>query len=615
MFSFPKIKIGLVGGQGYGKTIFLASLLKLACRGDGKCITLLGEQSEKAKKQIDAILQQIWHGQIVPTTKGELFKYSYLMGKKGEAQWRIVFRDYPGETIDRLVEETSNRRESTLIENGNATFLTRGTTRRRHPVVRYFRKFIKEIWHKIYKPIDPLERNRFKLQKWLNSCDVLIFLLPVNVVENELVCQDGGQGLDKEYLIERVRRYTDFIRELSPALHGQVCLALNKSDLLKRDVTTPDDVIQGVKYIGDFYCALKNRFGESVKSFLISAYGRHRNENSKLAEQEASPVGVAEMLFDVVPLPEKIRVEKLQSFVGGLSSLVGRCCATPIVVGQSVWNYLRGIADEKLRNDNKMVLKRFSLLAMCQIAVVFLLCVLWNVAGNGLNERNRLNELNRLIAMGFDSAQSITEIEQKVTLKTPSFSLGNWNTLLFNGWRERTKDNFNSNLLALVTTAFDDKKDEIEDWVKFSPLTRTNAIVSVREVASNAFARMTVDARQRAGISKILGELLTAEKDVKENQLIDEAYHVWKASEVDYKVDRAGELLREYKPSDYPARRRLFDEVSNYKFDSNYEVLAECRSAPNSQELVSQFLADHPESAFPCRTNELASLRKKIRNK
>ena len=100
MFGMPTVKIGLVGGQGYGKTVFLASLLELAHRSDKQCITLYGSPSAETNKKYTAWLTSFRNdGKKIPTTR-ELLDVKYVLGAAGASQWKLRFKDFSGENLD-----------------------------------------------------------------------------------------------------------------------------------------------------------------------------------------------------------------------------------------------------------------------------------------------------------------------------------------------------------------------------------------------------------------------------------------------------------------------------------------------------------------------------------
>ena len=109
MKNMASIKIGLLGGRSYGKTVFLTKLISLAdTNTDGFLQFDAGSEALQIK---NAMLEN--EGRLPATTIKEISKYNFILGKQSGEKWRVQFCDYAGELLERIDVKPS----STTVEN------------------------------------------------------------------------------------------------------------------------------------------------------------------------------------------------------------------------------------------------------------------------------------------------------------------------------------------------------------------------------------------------------------------------------------------------------------------------------------------------------------------
>ena len=545
MFGMPTVKIGLVGGQGYGKTVFLASLLELAHRSEKQCITLFGSPNAETNKKYTAWLTSFRNdGQKIETTK-ELLDVKYVLGAVGAPQWKLRFKDFSGENLDGEIELPGC--EDALEKQSETTEVKRGKVK------------------------SNVERDKEDLEKWFNSCDVLIFLLPVNVVEHDYLIDNpkGSTDIKTEKKLAILQAYVQQIKA-----SGKIaCLALNKADLVPDEMKC-EELIERVPAIGRFYRALQSCFGKDhVFCHKVSAFGKHKNDDSCIADAHAEPFGVAEMIEEVVPREEGCRLEKFfakYAAVGKLG-LFARYARVPCLFFEALGNAMRGIADKTRRDKNLGIIKRsgrrFAIECIASLAVI----VGATVFGNMQAQEMKYNKIEESVSKGFDSAKQIVKIKDSMG-EEPQWSLFNWNAALLRDQRlelgkkiDDATTKFNDNLLEGVKKKWDDLKGEIENMQRIAPVRRSNDVEVVFCVATNALASMTADAvSQRGKVKDILKELESHRVSITEHFDIDKQYHaiVAETNKKDQYRAATDFLKRE---TEFPDRGNLFKTVRELK--------------------------------------------------
>jgi len=571
MFGMPTVKVGLVGGQGYGKTVFLASLLELAHRDSGQCIRLCGSPNATTEKKYTKWLTEfrIDGGRISSTT--ELLNVNYVLGASGSSQWKLQFKDFRGEDLDGDIE----------IENRDDNSSQIGATPEK-------------------KEKSNVERDKEALKKWFDSCDVLIFLLPVNVVKHDaLVGETDDVKSEKKLAI--LNAYVQQIKA-----KGKIaCLALNKSDLVP-DETTCEDLIRGVPAIGKFYHSLHSCFGaENVFCHKISAFGKHQ-KHAWLADAKAEPVGVAEMLADVVPRAEATRLERF--FEGykkvGEKPFFVRYAHVPQLFWGALKNAWRGIADADRRTTNFGMLKRCGRRFATECAIV--LAAIWCgvLCGNVKSQNRQYAEIDTVLENGFSDAQQIVTIEAQMG-EEPLLSAFNWNSLLLKNRRARLwerirseKLKFNEELAKNAENVWICYKDEIENWLNIAPGKRSNDVAVVRAAVTNALSKMSSDAiAQQDRVRQILGKLSDNERDIAWNRDIDSEFHKWRVipNQIE-KCQKASIFIKNFPEANYPNHVKLIQivkqekqKIENAEFELMTNALLQAKYADDYNEKTDGF--------------------------
>ena len=571
MFGMPKVKIGLVGGQGYGKTVLLASLLELAHRDSGQSIRLCGSPNAKTQKKYTKWLSEFRSdgGRISSTT--ELLNVNYVLGASGASQWKLQFKDFRGEDLDGDIE-IENRADGTTSSNKDGK-----------------------------KEKSNVERDKETLEKWFNSCDVLIFLLPVNVVKHgALVGSTDDVKTEKKLAI--LNAYVQQIKA-----KGKIaCLALNKSDLVPDEMTC-EDLIKEVPAIGKFYNALRACFGaENVFCHKVSAFGKHQEADSRLAEAKAEPVGVAEMLADVIPRAEEKRLERFFEAYNkiGEKSFFVRYAFVPRLFCGALKNAWRGIADADRRAKNFGMLKRSGRRFAIECTIV--VATIWGmmVYGNYQMQKYHYAKIRDEVKNGFGNAKQIGSIEDRMGTR-PILGWFDWNSVFLKGCRaelwERIRSEklkFNEGLADGAEKTWKQYESEIKDFRKIEPDKRSNDVEIVRNVAVDARSKMTADANnQRNRMERILAELGKIANENAWNYDIDVEFHKWSVipSQIE-KCRRANDFIRNFPATKFPERADLINivkvekrKIEDAEFERMTNALHEAKYADDYNEKTDGF--------------------------
>lgn len=518
--ALPKVKVGLVGGQGYGKTVFLASLLELSHRDAGQCIRLWGSPNARTQKKYTSWLTAFRRdGGVIPTTS-ELLDVNYVLGAHGSSQWKLQFKDFRGEDLDGdVVVEDVNAPKQKTSDGGKSN----------------------------------VERDKEELEKWLNSCDVLIFLLPVNVVSHKMLAAEAETADVKgEKKLSILNAYVQQIK----ATGKFACLALNKSDLVSDEVTC-EDLIAKVSAIGKFYKTLQSCFGkENVFCHKVSAFGRHSAAKTTLADANAEPAGVAEMLSDVVPRAEEGRLERFfENYAKvGRRTFLARYALVPMLFLGTLKNAWHGIADADRRTKNLGMLKRSG--RRFAYECLFAFAVVWGVivACSYQVRKYDYAKIDAAIANGFTNACHVTEIEGRMGGE-PRISMFNMNSILLKGRRNEVlkgirlkKLEFNGKWTNAVSMTWNQWRTNIVNREGVGPYTRSAQIRLVRTSCTNALAQMTHDAiPERSYVEGVIRELDDCGDDIFVNGELQKAYHDWNGIQDRIeKAKKAADLLSRF---------------------------------------------------------------------
>ena len=562
----PKVRIGIVGGEGYGKTVFLASLLDLAWSKSG-CVQLKNK-SQRVDDKIREIREKMRRGERPRTTDG-LCDYQYVLGAKGTPQWFLMFRDYPGELIDpaksklsgtitSATDDADEDRDTSKSERGRGSRIAKKTLKNIcRGIEGLFRKCI---------PLSSRDASTRKLWKWMRGCDVLIFLLPVNMVSHRHLLE-GCQPVDDGK--HRIQKLGDRIQNRLD-VDSVACLALNRSDLLKEDIEC-EQLLRDVSEFEQFYGQLRQAFGTETTRRKISSFGKHSQKDMFKPDPDATgAVGVDAMLSEIVPLSEKKRVLKvLDGHERMMSSCWRRHVCSSYYAFKSFRNIMKGIAEPELRNANRKVFCLSFKTLVVDILVAFALASAFSVSIAASRGHSEVSSLNEKIPIHFSSAFEIEALESKIRSEEHC-SLWNWNGVLLCHFRnklirkfEDRKRAYNTSLLKMLVAEHAKYKSEISDWEKVSADRRSNDIAQVIGVAMNTLSSLTADAvDQRQSASEVLRQLEDFREETKWNYDLDMAYCDWNKNldDVD-RANKAADFLQLFTEGKYPKRRMLIDRV------------------------------------------------------
>ena len=156
MSNEAKIKIGLLGGRGYGKTVFLTKLISLADNSeDGFLQFDAGSESLQIK---NLLLEN--EGKLPATEIREFSKYKFILGKQSGEKWKVQFCDYAGELLERIDIPSDNK--------------TKANDRTADSI------------EDIYASTDGNAPYIKRLKKWLHCCDAYIILMPVDIKKDDI---------------------------------------------------------------------------------------------------------------------------------------------------------------------------------------------------------------------------------------------------------------------------------------------------------------------------------------------------------------------------------------------------------------------------------------------
>lgn len=580
----PKVRIGLIGGEGYGKTVFLASLLDLAASPKSGCINLNCHRKTDDDK-IREIRDRMRRGET-PATTAELCGYQYVLGPKGSPQWRILFKDYAGEWIDPAPAKSEYGDLHTLATDDADEDNTASKSEHGRAVL-IVKKCLKNIFGGIGEfcrgciPSSSRDASTRKLWKWMRGCDVLIFLLPVNMVSHRHLLEGCEPVLDGKH---RIQKLGDQIQNRLDA-DSVACLALSRSDLLKEDVNC-EQLLNDVIEFEKFYGQLKGAFGAETPCRKMSSFGKHSKEDMLKPDPDAmGSVGVDEMISEIVPRSEKNRVSKvLDGHERMMSSWWRRHVCSSYYAFKSFRNIIQGIAEPELRNANRKAFCLSFKILVVDILVAFALATAFCVSIAASRGYSELSSLNEQMPIRFSSACEIEALESKIRSEEPC-SLWNWNGVLLRHFRnklirefEDKKRVYNTSLLEKLEKEHVKYKSEISDWENISADRRSHVVEQVIGVATNTLSCLTADAvEQKQSALKVLHQLENDRKAAEWNYDLDMAYSDWNKilDDVD-RANKAADFLQRFTERRYPARRILIDRVREGKKrieDSRFDQL------------------------------------------
>jgi len=553
MRRIAKINIGLLGGRGYGKTVFLTKLISLADSSkDGFLQFDAGSESLQIKN-----LMLTNDGRLPATTIKEFSKYNFILGTQADEKWKIQFADYAGELLERI-DTTSSSHAATLSKNESA----QGDDASNQDS---------------YVANEGNRRQIKTVKKWLRKCDAVIVLMPKDITDKEKY-KLGEINIFRQNIGLLLKIMQD-----DPILKNRpVCMAINKWDLGSCEESF-DEVISSAPFAA-FKQQLSNLCGSHLFCMPISAFGQHLENEPDKADPNGKPFQVSELLLQLAHRAEYARVGAVKNALKQLPAWIG----WPLIPFILVKNTIAGITNPRLTLLNQLLLKKYgrrfavngTAFLLCLALVVSSMCttLLWM----------EYKGIERKIANGFNSSLGLVQVEN--TLAKPrmfNFMFGKSALLGVNRYdiMERfnnAKTNYNRNILNAVKICIDERKADINNNA-LDPQIRQQRIDEIKRELASATNALTADALERVELHRLEQEMTVLTDRTNENKPFDIAYQNWHNIRDDYeKANSAVVFLKEYTMAKYPERKSHLDivesakkEIENRKYNDLYAAIHE----------------------------------------
>ena len=518
MSKIASIKIGLLGGRSYGKTVFLTKLISLAdTNTDGFLQFDAGSEALQIK---NAMLEN--DGRLPATTIKEISKYNFILGKQSGEKWRVQFCDYAGELLERIdIKDTSeNSEQSDFTANaGNAAYIKR-------------------------------------IKKWLKHCDACIVLMPEDITNKELYPTSEVNIFKQNIGVILKIMQDDPILKKRP-----VCLAINKWDLTNNQISFDEFIKQ--EPFASFRQQLLNLCGDNLFCLPISAFGKHDANDPTKADPSGKPFQVSEMLVSLASQAEYRRVSSVCQAVKRLPKWVG----WPLIPFILFTNTLKGVTCSRLKRLNSLSWKKYGIrFAINSLVTVFCTALIISSA-NIVHLGVELLEIQRQLDNGFNSPTQIAEVEKKLhRTKTFNFVFRyQWGKLRsLASLREQcinSKKQYNDEVIKNVETFVRGQKTQLED-ISLAPSIREQRIGEVLGSIDAARKKLTADSIYFSRLDTLKQEISIERSRLTENRPFDEAYQKWLSIPDDYeKARQAIVFLKEYTEARFPERKACIENV------------------------------------------------------
>lgn len=520
MNNTARIKIGLLGGRSYGKTVFLTKLISLAdANTDGFLQFDAGSEALQIK---NAMLEN--EGRLPATTIKEISKYNFILGKQSGEKWRVQFCDYAGELLERIDVKPSSTSEN---EDQNEFVANDANT-----------TYIK------------------KIKKWLKSCDACIVLMPEDIT-NKSLYPPSEVNIFKQNIgvILKVMQDDPILRK------RPVCLAINKWDLTENKIPFEEFIKQ--EPFASFKQQLVNLCGDSLFCLPISAFGKHDINDPTKADPTGKPFQVSEMLISLAAKAELARVSAVCHAVKHLPQWVG----WPLIPFILLTNTMRGITCERLKRLNILFWKKYGvrfainglITMVCLALTISCVCI--------LHLGIELFDLQRQLDNGFNSPEQVAAVEQKLYRhKTFNFVFGyQWGKLrTLEALRTQcldAKKQYNNAVIKDVESIVNARKSQFND-TNLAPSIREQRIQEIETAIANARKKLTTDSTLFSRLDSLARTIDTVKKRLKENKPFDEAYQAWLNISDEYEKARAAiPFLKEFTVAKFPERKTCIENV------------------------------------------------------
>lgn len=516
MSNEAKIKIGLLGGRGYGKTVFLTKLISLADNSeDGFLQFDAGSESLQIK---NLLLEN--EGKLPATEIREFSKYKFILGKQSGEKWKVQFCDYAGELLERIDIPSDNK--------------TKANDRTADSI------------EDIYASTDGNAPYIKRLKKWLHCCDAYIILMPVDIKKDDIEVKIYRQNIG---LLLKIM-HDDPVFKNKP-----VCLAINKWDLCV-ETRSFEDVISTEPFLS-FKQQLKNICGENIFDLPVSAFGKHLKDDNEKADPDGRPINVSELLITLAQKAEHAKLVSIKNKLKNLPKFVG----WPIYPLFLLKSYFSGATTHRLIQLNDLLQKKYWGRFAVNVAVSGITIILIYSGAATAILWQKYQIWDRQLKNGFNSPDMIARLETEIFMpRTYNFMFGKNSLLKINrlDFRKeffKRKAEYNRNIIESAKKYRDERIDEIHDF-NLSPDIRTKRIGEIITEYKEAEKRLTADAKERNELTILLKEANTWTTHTAENHDFDLAYNKWNNIADEYlKANEAITFLSKYTADKYPDRK------------------------------------------------------------
>lgn len=535
MKNIAKIRVGVLGGRGYGKTVLLAKLINLAVSNKDGFIQF--DAGAEALQILNKILMN--GGTIDSTEIGKIKKYDFQLGNLNGSKWKIRFCDYAGELLERIdtgSEATSKSQEDISEDDMIATSGNR--------------PYIK------------------KVKRWLCSCDAFVVLVPANISEYK---RD-----EVEVFKQNIGLMVQVINDSQILKNRPICMAINKWDWFDGEVSF-DEIIQQEPFVS-FKQLLHNHCDKSLFCMPISAFGKHLANDKEKAAPDGKPYRVLEMLVALSRRAEIARFASIKNIIGHGNRLLRWLYAPALLLHNHI---CRGITNQHMLQASRLLIKKHAtvFLRNSLILAIFLIfsysvatTALFKVHYDRLKKEIASENLNRT-----DFERIETNLKEK---RWCNFIFDNVHVFkvdraTLNTVLQEKKAAFNKNISEDVM-AYIESRQDVND-LNVDPSVRKAKVEEIQAKIKDALKLLTACAEERPQLEKKLEFHEELASGIRGNAPFDAEYQKWLSlsSDID-KLNLAHSFLSQFTNARYPERKTHIQNVQSEKTrleDSRYNQL------------------------------------------
>lgn len=550
----PKIKIGLLGGRGMGKTVFLVSLKEIPSYNYSfGSLSIDNEETLRFLKEKHDELEE--KGQLPSTTSDEVRRmrhFHFTINSSDMQGWDIILRDYPGELVEAFTAEERYGMIQQAIDQLS---------------------FVPKVPEK-GKRVDRAEKENTldkamtkdlrRLLKWIRQCDVIVILVPADL--DEL----GQNPREIEHYRDMMALHAAGVRKLAETTGKTtpVILAISKWDKkFPKCNVEPEKNWNGEikKFIDDnqiycsFYDCLHNSGISDCPIMPFSAFGRHKNDAPNRIEPGSEPFGVLPILIKACRMGMSAKVSNVEQFYALASSFW-----TPnsfLAWQRYVYLLQHGIPDpkeqqnalEQCRAHRNRFLKNVAV-SLSIVILCLILCIVGNRKWEHLSIHNALTNsptTPQILEKTRTLLDNTIPLEKTQLLKW----LLKWDTLdkLHSDVKRNYIDKIDKRLSDDITPFKDDKKLPYEERILLSGK-RTKCIEIALPLFPNGFQK---ESREKELIYEkdIIGDLTLCGP-------FDRAFEVLVKKPDKGKVAEIERFIKEWDSNKYFERGDNFKEIT-----------------------------------------------------